>query len=154
MRTFLPILLFVLLSFLVGFISMLVQHDAMLSWYPFLEKPLLTPPGMVFSVVWSILYLLMGISAGLVWDTKAMYSWMLELLFTVQLALNLLWSICFFHMQSPVLGFAVLVVLFMFVVLYVAGCYVKNRWAAFINIPYMLWLVFAGYLNLYIIMNN
>lgn len=153
-KTLVPVILFVLLSFLVGYISMLMQRNAMLEWYPYIEKSFLTPPGLVFSITWSVLYLLMGISAGLVWKPKTMYAWMLELLFVVQLALNLLWSFCFFYMHSPVLGFAVLVVLFMFVVLYVAGCYIQNKCAAIINLPYILWLIFAGYLNLYVVMNN
>ncbi len=154
MKRFVPILQFVFVSFLVGYISMLLQRDAMVTWYPTLVKSALTPPGYVFAVVWSVLYLLMGISAGLVWNSRAMYSWMLVLLFVVQLVLNLAWSFCFFYMKSPVLAFAVLVVLFMFVVLYVAGSYTRNRWAAIMNIPYLLWLGFAGYLNLYVVMNN
>jgi tryptophan-rich sensory protein len=154
MKTFVPILQFVLISFLVGYISMLLQRDAMMEWYPTLEKSSLTPPGMVFSIVWSVLYLLMGISAGIVWSMHSVYSWSLILLFFVQLALNLGWSFSFFYMQSPVLGFAVLVVLFMFVVLYVAACYTQNKWAAIMNIPYLLWLLFAGYLNLYVVMRN
>lgn len=154
MKTFVPILQFVLISFLIGYISMLLQRDAMITWYPTLVKSPLTPPGYVFAIVWSVLYLLMGISAGLVWNTNSMYSWMLILLFIIQLVLNLGWTFCFFYMQSPVLGFAILVVLFMFVVLYVTGCYAQNKWAAIINFPYLLWLLFAGYLNLYVVMNN
>jgi tryptophan-rich sensory protein len=154
MKTFVPILQFVLISFLVGYISMLLQREAMMEWYPALEKSSLTPPGMVFSIVWSVLYLLMGISAGLVWSTRTVYSWALILMFILQLALNLLWTFCFFYMKSPMLGFVVLVVLFMLVVLYVAGCYTQHKWSAIINIPYLLWLLFAGYLNWYVVMNN
>lgn len=154
MKAFVPILQFVLISFLVGYLSMLLQRDAMITWYPTLVKSDLTPPGTVFAVVWSVLYLLMGISAGIVWSMRAMYSWMLALLFVIQLLLNLAWSFSFFYMKSPVLGFAVLVVLFMFVALYVAGCFTQNKWAAIMNFPYLLWLLFAGYLNLYVVMNN
>ena len=125
-----------------------------MTWYPTLVKSSLTPPGQVFAIVWSVLYLLMGISAGLVWNTRTMYSWVLILMFVIQLTLNLLWSFSFFYMQSPVMGFAVLVVLFMVVVLYVAGCYTQRKWAAIMNIPYLLWLIFAGYLNLFVVINN
>ncbi len=154
MKAFVPILQFVLISFLVGYLSMLLQRESMITWYPTLIKSALTPPGNVFAIVWSVLYLLMGISAGIVWSMHSVYSWSLILLFFVQLALNLGWSFSFFYMQSPVLGFAVLVVLFMFVVLYVAACYTQNKWAAIMNIPYLLWLLFAGYLNLYVVMRN
>ena len=154
MKAFVPILQFVLISFLVGYISMLLQREALMTWYPTLVKSSLTPPGQVFAIVWSVLYLLMGISAGLVWNTRTMYSWVLILMFVIQLTLNLLWSFSFFYMQSPVMGFAVLVVLFMVVVLYVAGCYTQQKWAAIMNIPYLLWLIFAGYLNLFVVINN
>lgn len=133
---------------------MMLQSDAMVLWYPFIIKSPLTPPGIVFVIVWSVLYLLMGISAGLVWKADKLYSWVLVLLFIVQLVLNLMWSFCFFYMQSPLLGFAVLAVLFLFVLLYVIGCYGQNKWASIINIPYLLWLLFAGYLNLYVVVNG
>lgn len=154
MKAFVPILQFVLISFLVGYISMLLQRDSLMTWYPTLVKSSLTPPGQVFAIMWSVLYLLMGISAGLIWNTRTVYSWVLILMFIIQLALNLLWSFSFFYMQSSVMGFAVLVVLFMVVVLYAAGCYTQHKWAAIMNIPYMLWLIFAGYLNLYVVINN
>lgn len=154
MKRFYPILIFVLLSFLVGYFSMLIQQDAMMSWYPSLVKSSLTPPGIAFSIVWSVLYLLMGVSAGLVWNSRELYSWMLAFLFVIQLSLNLLWSFCFFYMQSPVLGFTVLIVLLMFVLLYVTASYIQNRWAAIINVPYIVWLIFAGYLNVYVIIYN
>ena len=154
MKAFVPILQFVLISFLVGYISMLLQRESLVTWYPTLVKSSLTPPGQAFALVWSILYLLMGISAGLIWNTRTVYSWVLILLFMVQLALNLLWSFSFFYMQSPVMGFAVLVVLFMVVVLYIAGSYTQHKWAAIMNVPYLLWLLFAGFLNLYIVIYN
>ena len=154
MKTFVPVILFVLISFIVGYISMLLQQEALLNWYPSLDKSSLTPSGYVFSIVWGVLYLLMGLSAGIIWSMHSTYSWVLTLLFVVQLVFNLLWSLCFFYFESPVLGFAVLIVLFMFVMLYVAGCYTQNKFAAIINIPYLLWLLFAGYLNAYVAMNN
>ena len=154
MKTFVPIVFFVLVSFIVGYISMLLQQEALMTWYPSLVKSSLTPPGYVFSIVWGVLYLLMGVSAGIIWSMRSTYSWALILLFVVQLVFNLLWTLCFFYFRSPVLGFAVLVVLFMFVMLYVAGCYTQSKFAAIVNIPYLLWLLFAGYLNVYVAMNN
>ena len=154
MKAFVPVVVFVLMSFMVGYISMLLQHEALLEWYPTLDKSSLTPPGYLFAIVWGVLYLLMGLSAGIIWSMHTTYSWVLTLLFVVQLVFNLLWSLCFFYFKSPILGFAVLVVLFMFVALYVAGCYTQNKFAAIINFPYLLWLLFAGYLNVYVAMNN
>lgn len=154
MKRLVPILFFVLLSYFVGYLSMLFQQEALQVWYPSLDKSFLTPPGYVFSIVWAVLYLLMGISAGIIWSMRTVYSWVLAVLFFVQLAFNLLWSVCFFYLQSPLLGFVVLVVFFMLLVVYVAGCYKQNRLSAILNIPYLLWLLFAGYLNCYIVFNN
>ena len=154
MKRLVPILFFVLLSYFVGYLSMLFQQEALQVWYPSLVKSSLTPPGYVFSIVWGVLYLLMGISAGIVWSTRTTFSWVLAVLFVVQLALNLLWSVCFFYLRSPILGFAVLLLLFMVVLAYVGGCYKLNRLSAYLNVPYLLWLVFAGFLNCYIIIFN
>ena len=106
------------------------------------------------SLVWGVLYLLMGISAGLVWSMRTLYSWLLTILFVVQLIINLAWSFTFFWMKSPVAGLVVLVLLFVCVVLYVVGCYKQSRAAALMNIPYVVWLLYAMFLNSYIVMNN
>ena len=69
MKSLLPILKFVVVALFVGYISMFLQREAMLDWYPQLEKSSLTPPGYVFSLVWGVLYILMGVSAGLLWSS-------------------------------------------------------------------------------------
>jgi tryptophan-rich sensory protein len=124
------------------------------AWYPGLVKSSLTPPGYIFSLVWGVLYLLMGISAGIVWSARTIYSWVLTVLFAVQLLLNLAWSFAFFWMRSPVAGIVVLALLLACVAFYVIGCYNQSRVAAYLNIPYLMWLVFALYLNSYIVMSN
>ena len=154
MKTFKYSILFILLSLLVGYVSMLVQSESMESWYPFLDKSSLTPPGYVFSLVWGALYVLMGLSAGIVWGKRTSATRVLMFLFGVQLFLNLLWSFTFFYAQMPLLAFVVLVALFFVVALYVLGCYGQYRLAMFLNIPYLLWLLFAAYLNVYIVLFN
>ena len=154
MKQFVPILGFVVLSLMAGYLSMILQQQALLTWYPHIVKSSLTPPGYIFSLVWGGLYILMGISAGVVWSARTSFSWVLIALFLLQLAINVLWSFCFFYMRSPLLGFATLVVLFMFVAVYVAGSYMLNKYVAFINIPYLLWLLFALYLNGYTAIYN
>ncbi len=153
-RTFLSVLKFVVLSLLVGYVSSLLQRESMSTWYPLLNKSALTPPGNVFAVVWGVLYILMGVSVGLVWGRHTSASWMLLIMFLLQLFLNLLWSFCFFYMQLPVLALVVLLALFLTVAAYVVGCYGQNRLAAFLNVPYMLWLLFATYLNGYVVVFN
>ena len=154
MKTFLSILKFIVASLLVGYISMLLQSESISTWYPLLEKSSLTPPGYVFSLVWGMLYILMGVSAGLVWDSRNSGSWVLVLLFAVQLFLNLLWTFTFFYLRQPLVAFVVLIALFLAVSAYVIGCYGQRRLAAYLNAPYLLWLLFAAYLNLYIVVFN
>ncbi len=153
-RTFLSILKFVVLSLLVGYVSMLLQRESLLTWYPLLDKSSLTPPGNVFALVWGVLYILMGISAGLVWGRRTSASWVLMLIFMLQLFLNLLWSFCFFYMQLPLLALVVLIALFLTVAAYAIGCYGQSRLAAYLNAPYLLWLLFAAYLNAYVALFN
>ena len=154
MKRLLPILQFVVISFVVGYLSRVLQGTSMETWYPGLVKSSLTPPGYIFSLVWGVLYLLMGISAGIVWSARTVYSWVLTVLFAVQLLLNLAWSFAFFWMRSPVAGIVVLALLLACVAFYVIGCYNQSRVAAYLNIPYLMWLVFALYLNSYIVMSN
>lgn len=154
MKTLLPSLKFIVLSLLVGYVSMLLQSDSISTWYPLLEKSSLTPPGYIFSLVWGVLYILMGISAGVVWAGRTPATWVLMLLFSIQLFLNLLWSFTFFFLRQPLVALVVLVALFLTVAAYVVGCYGQRRLAAFLNVPYLLWLLFAAYLNAYIVVFN
>ena len=154
MKRVLPILFFVVLSFAVGYVSMIVQAPSMVEWYPSLEMSSLTPPGVVFAIVWAVLYLLMGISAGALWSMHSIYTWLAVVLFCIQLGMNFLWSFTFFGMQAPVLGLIILTLLIASVVLYVTVAYLLKPWTAYINAPYVLWLLFAFYLNFYVAYNN
>lgn len=154
MRRLLPILQFIVISFVAGYLSRVLQGASIEEWYPSLAKSSLTPPGYVFSIVWGVLYLLMGISAGIVWSLRTLYSWFLTMLFFVQLMLNLAWNFFFFWLQSPIWGLVTLVLLFVCVILYVIGCYTQNKLSAWLNVPYIFWLLFAVFLNAYIVLYN
>ena len=154
MKTSLHSIKFILISLLVGYVSMLLQSDSMVTWYPFLVKSPLTPPGKVFAYVWTALYIIMGVSAGLVRGKRRPYYWVVILLFFIQLSVNLLWSFTFFYMQLPLLALIVLIVLFLAAAAYVVACYGQRPLAAYLNIPYLLWLLFAAYLNGYVVMFN
>ena len=154
MKTLLSSLRFIVVALLVGYLSMLLQSESMETWYPLLRKSSLTPPGYVFSFVWVILYILMGISAGLVWRRQKEGVVLLMLFFFVQLFLNMLWSFTFFYLRQPLVAFVVLIALFLAVSAYVVGCYGHRRIAAFLNVPYLLWLLFAAYLNGYVVVFN
>ena len=138
----------------VGYLSNLLQAESLATWYPMLNKAPLTPPGWVFAVVWSILYVLMGISAGLLLASNNVTKRLLLALFVVQLFFNLLWSFCFFTMQSVTLGVAVLFMLVVMALAYFFGAFLVERKVAYFFLPYLLWLFFACYLNIYMAMFN
>ena len=154
MKRFLPIISFVTISFAVGYLSKIIQEPSMQEWYPSLVKSPLNPPGILFAIVWPVLYLLMGISAGIIWNMRSIYTWLTFFLFFVQLGLNMLWSVSFFGMQAPVVALVVLTLLIAVVAMYMAISYMQNHTAAYLNVPYMLWLLFALYLNIYVVFSN
>ena len=154
MKRLLTSLFFVILCLVVGYISGLMQAASLETWYPFITKSPITPPAAVFPVVWTILYILMGIVAGILWSRNSIYSRLLFTLFFAQLLFNLLWTFCFFYMQSPLLGFVVIMVLDMLALMYIAGCFVVSKLCGWLTMPYILWLLFATYLNGYIALMN
>ena len=93
MNKIIPVLVAVIICFSVGVMASYFQVDAIQTWYPFLNKPSLTPPNFIFPIVWSILYFCMGISIGLIWNTKHRKRKILRWLFSFQLLLNFTWSI-------------------------------------------------------------
>lgn len=148
-----PIVLFSGIALAAGALSGLITMAAP-DVYKGLEKPPLSPPGAVFPIVWSVLFLLMGISAGLVSAStspdrrKALTVW------AVQLAVNFIWPILFFNMQSYLLAFIWLVVLWVLVVIMISLFRPISPAAAWLQIPYLLWITFAGYLNFFIWLMN
>ncbi len=144
----------VLFCFFVGFIGSQLQSEALVSWYPHLNKSSLTPPNIVFPVAWSFLYVCMGISIGLIVGSRNPEKSFFIKLFFLQLFLNLLWSVMFFYLQSPVLGFAVIMMLEVVILWYAAKAYLRHRVSSLLFFPYILWVAFAAYLNFYIVLNN
>ncbi len=117
--------------------------------YETLNNPPLSPPPWVFPVVWSILYFLMGVSLYLVWntDTPFMQKRNAFILFGIQLALNFVWSPIFFITQKFLLAFVILVLLWLATLFMIISFYKISKPAAILQIPYLLWLTFAAYLN-------
>ena len=148
------ILSWIIICLFLGYMSSLMQSDSLVEWYPALVRSPLTPPDWVFPFTWTILYILMGISVGMLYNVRSIHTRFLYVLFVVQLVLNLLWSLFFFYFRSPVMGFMDILFLDMFVLLYFVGAYVVKRGAAFIMLPYIMWLLFATYLNGYIMLYN
>ncbi len=154
MKHIVPVIVFIAICLFVGYLSRILQSDSLIEWYPTLVHSPLTPPARVFPVVWGVLYLLIGLSAGLMWGRPTIYSRLLFTLFCVQLFLNVAWSFCFFFMQSPLMGLVVILALDMVVLVYTAGMFVVNRLCGWLLVPYVLWLIFATYLNGYVAVFN
>lgn len=122
--------------------------------YPSLDKSALTAPDIVFPIAWSILYVCMGVSVGLIGNTRASDRGFLLGLFSVQLILNFLWSFLFFTLQHPVLGFIDIVWLDFFVILYIVKSYSRHRVSVILFMPYAVWILFATYLTFYVMTHN
>ena len=117
------------------------------SWYLLLNKSKLNPPGYVFGIVWPILYILMMVSAFLA--HKKIFS-----IFIIQLFFNAAWSWLFFRFQMPLealLDIYLLIALNIYILILM---YKENKIAFFLYVPYFVWISFASYLNLFIVINN
>ena len=154
MRRSIAIIVGIVLCFIVGITASYFQKDAIMNWYPLLNKPFLTPPNIVFPVAWGIIYVCIGVSGGLVVSTRHERKSGAILLFVLQLLLNFAWSILFFYYRNPLWGLADIVLLDVVAILYMMYSYRINRAAAYLFIPYLLWLLFATYLNGYVFLYN
>lgn len=154
MKKVLNIITPVLICFLVGFTASYFQSDSISTWYPQLNKPFLTPPNIIFPIAWSIIYLLIGISIGLILNSNSKEKKTLTTVFAIQLFFNFTWSILFFYMQNPLLGFINIIVLDILVIYYIAKSKSVNKISACLFVPYLLWILFATYLNGYVLLYN
>lgn len=131
----------------VGGIASLITMDGFKS-YADVTKPPLSPPSWVFPVVWTILYILMGIASYLVYESKDEANKKALTFYLIQLALNFIWPIFFFGFDAYLFSFILLIILIVFVVLTTVSFYRINTSAGLIMLPYLIWLCFAAYLNL------
>jgi len=154
MKRFLAFAIPVAICFLIGFIASQFQEVAIETWYPYLNKPSVTPPNIVFPIAWSILYLCMGVSIGFVILSQNMQKRFLIGLFVVQLILNFAWSFLFFYMQNPLYGLIDIILLDFLIITYIFKVYPVSKISSYLFIPYVLWVTFAAYLNLYIYLYN
>ncbi len=148
------LLLSISVPLIVGGLSALLTKDSM-NIYENLNTPPLSPPGFVFPIVWTILFILMGISFYLTTlfnDGEEKEN--AQKIYIIQLILNFIWSIVFFNYNNFILSFIILIILWLFILKMIISFYKINPIAGYIQIPYLLWVTFAGYLNLMIILLN
>ena len=132
-----------------GFIGSFFTTPAIPTWYATLLKPSFAPPNWVFFPVWTSLFIMMGISLFLVWqkgweDRKVKTAFYI---FAVQLALNVLWSVAFFGFRSPLLGLMEIIILWIAILATTLSFMNVSRTAAYLLVPYILWVSFAAILN-------
>ena len=141
------ILTTVILGGLVGLIiSGFIDYDT-------LEKPFLAPPSNIFPIVWTILYILMGVSYGIL-KSNGLVNPEINLIYYSQLIVNLLWPIAFFVLEWRLLAFLWIILLIVLVINMIIKFYNKNKLAGLLQIPYLIWLIFAAYLNLGVYLLN
>lgn len=146
-KDFLKLILSIGLCLGAGIIGSFFTFSAIPTWYVTLDKPSFSPPNWIFGPVWTLLYILMGISLYRVWTNKKVPT-----VFWVQLILNTLWSIIFFGMRNPTLALVDIAALWIAIVLTIKAFYEINKLAAYLLIPYLLWVSFAIILNLSIVL--
>ncbi|MFZ4648099.1 MAG: TspO/MBR family protein [Patescibacteria group bacterium] len=138
-----------------GFLGSLANMTSLSTWYPGLVKPAFNPPNWIFGPVWTVLFVMMGISFFLIWNQCAkkkknkdrVYLQSSMIFFSVQLAANVLWSFLFFFFQSPKFAFFEIILLWLTIALTIYYFQSLSRRAAWLLIPYLFWVSFATVLN-------
>ena len=126
------------------------------TWYQTLQKPPFSPPNWIFGPVWTILYFLMGVVAYLIWvkglEKKAVKTALK--FFLAQLLFNFFWSLLFFGLHSPILGLIDILILWALILITIIKFSKISKTAAYLLVPYLLWVSFATILNLSIVLLN
>ncbi|MFZ3057780.1 MAG: TspO/MBR family protein [Minisyncoccales bacterium] len=143
---------FIALTLLVGYFASKLTGVSMSDTYlDISNKPVFSPPAWIFAPVWTILYILMGISAFLVWKLKDQKDIKKPFIFFfIQLALNFLWSIIFFGLGQHLWAFVEIIILLIMIIATTVSFSKISKVSAYLLIPYILWVSFASILNLVI----
>lgn len=137
----------------VGALAGILTKDSMMQ-FSLLNRPPLSPPGWLFPVVWTVLFLLMGYASYLVSRSGSVQKRPALILYAIQLIVNFFWSIFFFNFEWYLFSFFWLVLLWVLILLTIRAFWRISPTAAILLIPYLLWVTFAGYLNLAIWLIN
>lgn len=145
-----PYIISVFIALLVGGVSALLSREGMRAYMTTATKPPLSPPDILFPIVWSVLYILMGIGATLVFTKRNIspdnaFDGLKAYVF--QLAMNFFWSLIFFNMAAYLFAFIWLLIMEIVIIYMSAKFYKVSPLAAYLQIPYILWCLFALYLN-------
>lgn len=148
-----PLIISILIPLGVGALSgYLTQNSTEI--FNNLNKPPLSPPSIVFPIVWTILFFLMGISSYIIYISHSPKKDNALKIYGLQLAVNFFWSIIFFNLEAYLFAFIWLLFLWVLIIIMIVKFYHINKCAGLLQIPYLLWVTFAGYLNLAIVLLN
>ena len=137
----------IIIPLLVGFISFLLTKDGISNYSNNLIKPSFAPPSYLFGIVWTILYILMGISSYIIYNDISSHKNICLLIYGLNLVLNFLWPIIFFNLELRLFAF-IFIIFLDIVVIYMIICFHGiSKKAAYLQIPYLIWLIFATILN-------
>tara|TARA_R110002050_G_scaffold133134_7_gene255511 strand:- start:51801 stop:52274 length:474 start_codon:yes stop_codon:yes gene_type:complete len=133
----------------IGFLSSFATQSSVNGWFLELNKPSFNPPNWIFAPVWTVLYIMMGVAAGIVWAKGFYHIWVKTALyhFGIQLLFNALWSIIFFGFKNPFAALLVILTLLILLIFTIKWFKVVSTTAAYLLIPYLLWVCFATALN-------
>lgn len=146
------LIIITLLTFFVGsFFNFFTMNN--METFKELSKPI-DVPGILFPIVWTILYLLMSVSYYIISNSNDKQKDESKTIYIVQLIINSLWSLIFFGFEAYLLAFIWIIILLIAVIVMIVKFYKVNRLSAYLQIPYVLWIIFAGYLNLGIYILN
>jgi benzodiazapine receptor len=150
MQKILRILTVVIACVTIGYLSGMVTRDSITTWYPTLIKPVFNPPNWIFGPVWTILYIMMGVAGGMIWnriDTDEENVKKAFKFFIYQLALNALWSYLFFGLQNPLLALIEIILLWLLIFETYNQIKKIEKVAGMLLLPYLAWVSFATILN-------
>ena len=150
---FKPLIISILIALAVGGLSGFISMGSM-DTYENLQRPAVSPPSWVFPVVWTILFILMGIASYIVYMSNSDIKGKALKVYAIQLAVNFIWPLIFFNGQKYFLAFVWLLFLIVLIVETILLFKEVNKKAAILLIPYLLWTIFAGYLNISIYLLN
>lgn len=148
-----PLISSLLISLGVGGVSGFLTRNSM-EVYKSLAQPPYAPSAAVFPIVWTMLYFLMGVSAYMIYVSNSPQKYRALTIYAAQLAVNFVWPLIFFGARRYLLAFVWLVILWLLVIEMIRSFYKIKPYAAYIQIPYLLWITFAGCLNLAIYLLN
>ncbi|MBL0049150.1 MAG: tryptophan-rich sensory protein [Bacteroidetes bacterium] len=146
---FVKFILAILLCESVGILSALLSNAGNNAWFDALNKPSWNPPPYLFAPVWTILYLMMGISLWLIWKNKVaeVNKRKQYFIFGIQLFLNFSWSIIFFRMHNPLLALMDIILMLALIIATTVSFARYSKPAAWLLVPYLAWVSFATFLN-------